>query len=63
MEKTVVLYNPLTQKALAFESISSAATYLNVDPSTVSRAVSGDRGRWHVAGWLPTQAVSVAARG
>ena len=52
MKMPIVLFNPLTSKARAFESIASAARYLKRDESTVRRAVTGDRGRISVAGYL-----------
>lgn len=52
MKMPVVLFNPITSKAKAFESIASAARYLKRDESTVRRAVTGDRGRVSVAGHL-----------
>jgi hypothetical protein len=52
MMKSIVLFNPRTRKALAFESIRSAARYVSRDESTVRRAVTGDRNRVTVAGYL-----------
>lgn len=52
MRTPIVLFNPITTKARAFESIAHAARFLNRDESTVRRAVTGDRGRISVAGHI-----------
>ena len=52
MRTPIVLFNPITTKARAFESIAQAARFLNRDESTVRRAVTGDRGRISVAGHI-----------
>lgn len=48
----VVLFNPLSQKAIHFTTLSKAAAYVNRDVSTVSRALSGDRNCRSVNGYL-----------
>ena len=48
----VILFNPLTLKATHYSSITAAADAVNRDTSTVSRALSGDRGAHSVAGFL-----------
>lgn len=52
MKTAIVLFNPITHRAKAFESIRAAARHLDRDESTVRRAVTGDRGRVSVAGYL-----------
>jgi len=54
----VVLFNPLTLKATHYSSITAAASAVNRDVSTVSRALSGDRGAHSVAGHLVIPAVT-----
>ena len=48
----VVLFNPLTMRATHYSSITAAANAVDRDVSTVSRALSGDRGAHSVAGHL-----------
>lgn len=51
-KKGVVLFNPITQKAKAFSTITEASNWLSVDTSTVSRVLSGDRGMLSVKGYM-----------
>lgn len=60
MRTPIVLFNPIMHKAKAFDSIASAARYLDRDESTVRRAVTGARGRISVAGYL---AIPVTSHG
>lgn len=46
----VVLFNPFTQRSLAFESIADAAAHLGTDESNVRRVVNRQRNRTSVCG-------------
>lgn len=48
--KTVILVNPDTMGMTSFNSCREAADYLDRDPSTLSRAMTGDRNRVLVNG-------------
>lgn len=43
MSKPVLVFDTTTEEATAYTSVTKAARALDRDPSTISRAASGDR--------------------
>ena len=48
----VLVFNPITKRAVTYKSVTAAAHALHRDPSTVHRAMSGDRGCYSTANKL-----------